>query len=114
MKAQRGNKCIALLFLQTSALDGAGGQRHASVALLPGKTRYPLYGRLDGPQRRSVQVRIISDLPRFDLRTFQPLASRYTDCDISAHCFLWRTLKVVCEQTVFYGEFMLYHEIMCI
>jgi hypothetical protein len=27
----------------TSALDGVGGQHHAPAALLPGKTRYPLY-----------------------------------------------------------------------
>jgi hypothetical protein len=36
----------------TSALDGVGGQRHASAALYPrGKdTRYSLYMRLGGPQ----------------------------------------------------------------
>ena len=44
----------------TSALDGVGGQRHASAALPPGKTRYPLYRRLVGPQSRSGQVRKIS------------------------------------------------------
>jgi len=27
-----------------------GGQRHAPAALPPGKTRYPLYRRLGGPQ----------------------------------------------------------------
>jgi hypothetical protein len=37
-----------------------GGQRHASAALPPEKTRYPLYRRLDGPQRRSGRVRKIS------------------------------------------------------
>ena len=37
----------------TSALDGVGGQRHAPAALPPGKTRYPLYRRLGGPQGRS-------------------------------------------------------------
>jgi hypothetical protein len=44
----------------TSALDGVGGQRHALAALLPGKTRYPLYGRLGGPQGRPGRVRNIS------------------------------------------------------
>ena len=34
----------------TSSLDGVGGQRHAPAALPPGKTRYPLYRRLGGPQ----------------------------------------------------------------
>jgi len=42
-----------------SALDGVGGQRHAPVALPLGKTRYPLYRRLGGPQGRSGQVRKI-------------------------------------------------------
>jgi hypothetical protein len=37
----------------TSALDGVVGQRHAPAALSPGKTRYPLYRRLDRPQSRS-------------------------------------------------------------
>ena len=30
-----------------------GDQRHAPVALLPGKTRYPSYRKLGGPQARS-------------------------------------------------------------
>ena len=48
----------------TSALDGGvGGQRHASAALTPGKTRYPLYRRLGGPQGRYVRVRKISPPP---------------------------------------------------
>ena len=47
----------------------------------PGKTRYPLYSRLGGPQGRSGLVRKISSLPTrgFDPRTVQPVASRYTD-----------------------------------
>ena len=45
---------------------GLGGQRHAPVSVPPGKTRYPLYRRLDGPQSRSGQVREISPLPGFD------------------------------------------------
>jgi hypothetical protein len=32
---------------------GVGGQSHAPAALPPGKTRYPLYRRLGGPQGRS-------------------------------------------------------------
>ena len=60
-------------------LDGVGGQRHAPAALPLGKTRYPLYRILDGPQGRSGRVRKISPLPGFDLRTVQLIASRYTD-----------------------------------
>ena len=37
----------------TSALDGVGGQCHTLAALPPGKSRYPLYGRLGQPQGRS-------------------------------------------------------------
>jgi hypothetical protein len=59
---------------------GMGGLRHAPAALPPGKTRYPLYRRLGGPQGRSGRVRKISRLPGFDPRTVQPVASRYTDC----------------------------------
>ena len=33
-----------------SALDGVGGQLQAPAALPPGKTRYPLYRGLGGPQ----------------------------------------------------------------
>ena len=43
-----------------SALGGMGGQRHAPSALPPGKTRYPLYRRMGGPQGRSGRVRKIS------------------------------------------------------
>ena len=35
-------------------------QRHAPAALPPGKTRYPLYRSLGGPQGRSRHVRKIS------------------------------------------------------
>ena len=49
------------------------------IALLPGKTRYPLYRRLGGPQSRSRRVRKISSTPGFDSRTVQLVASGYTD-----------------------------------
>ena len=44
----------------TSVLDGVGGQPHAPAALPPGKTRYPVYRRLGGPQGRFGLVRKIS------------------------------------------------------
>jgi len=61
-----------------------GGQRHATAALPPGKTRYPLYRRQGGPRGRSRELRKTSLPPGFDLRTAQPVASRYTDWDIPA------------------------------
>jgi len=39
---------------------GVGGQCHTTAALPPGKTRYPLYRRLGGPQGRPGRVRKIS------------------------------------------------------
>ena len=64
---------------------GVGSQRHASAALPPGKTRYPLYRRLGGPQGWSGRVRKICPPPAFDPQTVQPVASRYTDWAIAAH-----------------------------
>ena len=43
-----------------SALVGVSGQCHGPAALPQGKTRYPLYRRLGGPQDRSGKVRKIS------------------------------------------------------
>jgi hypothetical protein len=56
-----------------------GGQHHALVALSPGKTRYPLYRKLSGPQGQSGRVRINSPPQGFDARCVQPVANRYTD-----------------------------------
>jgi hypothetical protein len=64
---------------------GVGGQRHASAALPPGKTRYPLYRRLGGPQGRSGRVRKISPPPEFDPPTYHPVVGRNTDWAVPAH-----------------------------
>ena len=57
----------------TSALDGGvGGQRHATAALPPGKSRYQLYRRLGGPQGRSGRVLKILPPPGLDPQTVQP------------------------------------------
>jgi hypothetical protein len=70
----------------TSALDGVEWltPRPGSFTAWK-KTRYPFYRRLGGPQGRSGRKRKISPPPRFDPRTVQPVASRYTDWAISAH-----------------------------
>jgi len=99
-KDQKGSRRIALLFL-TSALDGVGGQRHALAALPQGKTRYPLYRRLDGPQGRSGRVQKISPPPPgFDPRIFQLVASHYTDW--ATLVLAWR-YKVLCTRLTFPG-----------
>jgi hypothetical protein len=46
MKAQEVDYSSTLSL--TSALDGVCGQRHASAAVPPGQTHYPLYRRLGG------------------------------------------------------------------
>ena len=63
---------------------GVGGQRYTLAALPPGKTQYPLYRRLGGPQGQSVWVRKIPPPLGFDPRTIQPIASCYTDLAILA------------------------------
>ena len=65
--------CFTLIFI--SALEGGEGLASRSGHTLPpGKTPYPLYKRLGGPQGRK-----ISPPPGFDPRTVQLVGSRYTD-----------------------------------
>jgi hypothetical protein len=64
----------------TTALEGGEGSASCpGRSLPPGKTRYPLYRRLGGPEGRSEQVRNISTPPGLDSRTVQPVATCYTD-----------------------------------
>jgi len=78
--ANRGCRGIALPFLDHGTRMGEGSAARPGRSLPSGKTRYPLYRRLGGPQGRSGQVRKILPPPGFDPRTVQPVASRYTDC----------------------------------
>jgi hypothetical protein len=70
---------------------GGGGQCHTPAALPPGKTRFPLYRRLGGPQGQSGQVRKFSHSPEFDPRTVQPVASRVLTVQFRISVALWRT-----------------------
>ena len=79
---------------------GVGGQHHASAALPPVKTRYPLYRRLGGSQGRSGRVRKISPPPGFDPLAAQPIASRYADWAIPAQA-QWTT----CNEQTCVGHF---------
>ena len=65
--------------MTTALEEGAMPATRPGSSLHPGKTRYPLYRRLSGPQGLPGQVRKISLPPGFDPRTVQPVASRYTD-----------------------------------
>ena len=77
--AHRGSRGIALPFHDHGIRGGERSASRPGRSLPPGKTRYPLYRRLGGPQGRSGQVRKISPPPGFDPRTVQPVASPYTD-----------------------------------
>jgi len=62
------------------ALEGGEGSASCPRCSLPlGKTWYPLYRRLGGPQDRSGQVRKISPPLGFEPWTIQSIASRSTD-----------------------------------
>ena len=60
-----------------------GGQRYAPAFLPPGKTRYPLYRRLSGPQGRFGQVRKIKPPTGIRSPDLQPVASRYIPTELS-------------------------------
>ena len=62
-----------------------GGKHHAPAALPQGKTRYPLYRRLDRPQCRSGRVRKISPPTGILSPDLPAVASRCTDWAIPAH-----------------------------
>jgi pyocin large subunit-like protein len=51
-----------------------GGQSHAPAAVPKGKTRYPLYRRLAGPQGRSARVQKIWPPRGFEPLTVQRVA----------------------------------------
>jgi hypothetical protein len=82
----------------TSAVDGGGWSTPRPDDLYTGKSRYPLYRRLDGLQDRSRRVRKISPSPGFHSRTVQPEASRYTNWAIQAHhkeILMWNKLSFI-------------------
>jgi len=57
---------------------GVGGQRHPAATLPRGMTLYLLYRRLGGHQACLDGLGRVRSPPGFDLRTVQPVASRYT------------------------------------
>jgi len=57
----------ATLFLSSALEEDEGSASRPGRNLSPGKTRYPLYRRLAGPQGRSGQLRKISSPSGFHL-----------------------------------------------
>jgi hypothetical protein len=82
--------------MTTAVEGGEGSVSRPGRSLPPGKTRYPLYRRLGGPQGRFGQARKISPPPGFDPRTVQPVASRYTNRAIAAHVTNYIAPQIVC------------------
>jgi len=58
--AHRGNRGIALPFVDHGTKRGVGSVSCPNCSLPLGKTRYPLYRRLGGPQGQPEQVRKFS------------------------------------------------------
>jgi hypothetical protein len=94
-------KVCSTLFLDHGPRRGEGSASRPGRFLLPGKTRYPLYRRLGGPQGRSGQVRKISTPPGFDPRTAQSAASRYTDWATRTTTLLYKSLLFVVVKPVY-------------
>ena len=83
--AQRGSRGIALPFHDYGTRRGEGSASRSGRSLPPGKTRYPLYRGLGGPQCRSGQERKISSPSGFDPRTVQPVAHSLYQLSYPAH-----------------------------
>jgi hypothetical protein len=83
----------------TAALEG--GERSASRPgqSLPWKTRYPLYGRLGGPQGRSERAENLVP-PGFDPRTVHPIVSHYTDWATRPTVPLFNSHKITILSTI--------------
>ena len=74
---------------------GMGGQRHAPAALPPGKTRYPLYRRLGGPQGWSGRgAENLAPPPGFDPRSVQPGSLNETLYFLSVKSYTHLRMKV--------------------
>ena len=72
---------------------GEGSASRPGRNLPPGKTQYPLYKRLGGPQGLSGQVRKISPPPGFDPRTVQPVAQSPYGLRYPAHAYAMRVVR---------------------
>ena len=89
------NRYSSTLFLTSGLEGGEGSASRLGRILPPGKTRYPFYRRMGGPQGRSGQVRKISSPPGVDPRTVQPVGSRYTDYATRALSTFKKSINVV-------------------
>jgi len=75
---QKVGRGIALLFHDRGTRTGEWSAARPGRTLPPGKTRYPFYRRLGGPQGRSGRAQMLVPTGIWS-RTVQPVFSRYTD-----------------------------------
>ena len=76
--AQRVGRIIALLFHDCGTRRGLVVSSTPRLHFTPGKSQYPLYRRLRGPQGRSEGTENLVPTG-IRSRTVQPVVSRYTD-----------------------------------
>ena len=76
--AQRVGRGVSLLFHDRGTQVGEWSAARPGHTLPPGKTRYPLYRRVGGPQGRSGRAESLV-LTGIRSRTVQPVVSRYTN-----------------------------------
>ena len=75
---QRVGRCIALLFHDRGTRRGEWSAARPGRTLPPGKSQYPFYRRLGGPQSRSGRAENLVPTG-IQTRIVQPVVSRYTD-----------------------------------
>jgi hypothetical protein len=109
--AHRGSIGIPLLFHDHGTRRGCEVSFTPRPLFTPGKTKYPLYRRLGGPQGRSGQVRKISPPPGFEPRTVQPVDSRYTDYATRSTTLLYCTTNSVNNTSLTKRKFSSSHTI---
>ena len=83
----------------TAALEGGEwSAARPSRTLPPGKTRYPFYGRVGGPQGRSGRAENLAPTG-VRSQTIQPVVSRYTDWPTGPTEYkVWCIKKTVIKQ----------------
>jgi len=94
--ALRVGRGIALLFHNRGARRGWVDSSTLRPHLTPGKSRYPFYSRLGGPQGRSGRAENLVPTG-IRSRTVHPLVSRYTDWAIRPTINLCTIFKYQCK-----------------
>ena len=116
--AQRVGRGIALLFLDRGTRGGEWSAARPGRTLPPGKTRYPFYRRLSGPQGRSGQAENLVPTG-IRSRTLQPLSQSLYRLSYPAHTQKYNECKIpwkkACVKTTsvmggLYGEGLLVPE----